>query len=383
MTSHLRILGIRGLPAVHGGFETFAQQLSLHLVGRGWDVTVYNQEQGDGPVSVSEWHGVRRVHIPVKRDDALGTVIFDWKAIGHCLREAREDRDNTLVLTLGYNTAAFNLRLRLAGIRQVMNMDGLEWKRQKWPRPVRVWFWLNERCGCWFADHLVADHPEIKRHLTTRVRADKITVASYGTELVADADTETLSPFGLLPFGYALVIARPEPENSVLEIVQAFSARRRNRMLAVLGRFRPETNAYHRRVMEAASDEVAFLGAIYEQDIVAALRLFCRLYIHGHQVGGTNPSLVEALGAGSPVLAYDNPFNRWVAGDQAALFSGAAQCADRLDALLEDDARLDAMRAASRARHAEAFQLNDIMGQHERLLLQHAPMPAPVPAAHG
>lgn len=362
----LAIMGIRGIPAKHGGFETFAEYLALYLVGRGWDVTVYCQEDGDGDeIRRDEWRGVKRVTIPVKQDGALGTIIFDWKSIRHLLKT-----DAKLVLTLGYNTATFCAPYRLKGIRNLINMDGIEWKRDKWRFYERGWLWFNERFGCLIGDHLVADHPEIKNHLATRVSRDKITMIPYGAPEVLEADASLLPSIGVEPGRYAVVIARPEPENSVLDIVRAFSRKPRGYKLVMLGRYEPEQNAFHKSVLDAASEEVIFPGAIYDRAVVEALRFHARFYIHGHRVGGTNPSLVEALGAGSAVLAHDNQFNRWVAGNGACFFKDEDQCADLLETLWTDDQAIASMRIASKKRFLEEFTWTDILGQYEALLLR-------------
>lgn len=166
------------------------------------------------------------------------------------------------------------------------------------------------------------------------------------------------------------MIARAEPENSLLEIVQV-SRQPRRRKLAVLGKY-DRDNDYHRKVLEAAGEGVVFLGPIYDKKVVRALRYFSSAYVHGHQVGGTNPSLVEALGASNPVIAHDNPFNRWVAGPGACYFNGAASFASLLDELEGDATRLQAMSAASAARHREAFTWEQILGQYEQLLSRFA-----------
>ncbi len=359
------ILGIRGVPAAHGGFETFAEQLALHLVHRGWTVTVYCQVSGKGSVFEDSWKGIRRVNIPTIGDGSAATIIFDWKANNLAARER-----NGVVLTLGYNTAVFCARLRLAGLQNVINMDGIEWKRAKWGRTARVWFWLNDWAGCWLGNHLVADHPEIECHLRTRVRADKVTVIAYGADEVVSANEESVRALGLEPGRYATVIARPEPENSLLEIVSAFSRDRRGIDLLVLGKY-DQGNAYQRRVLESASQEVKFVGAIYDKEVVSALRFHSMLYVHGHQVGGTNPSLVEALGAGNPILAHSNRFNRWVAGEQAAYFDGTEECAAMFDELLAKPERLAAMAKASRDRHRLQFTWEKILGEYEALLALH------------
>lgn len=364
----LAILGTRGIPATYGGFETFAEHMALHLVEHGWEVTVYCQELGTGPVHESVWQGVRLVHVPVASDGARGSINFDWRTACMAAREAQGD-PGALVLTLGYNTALFWFVHRLRGVTNIANMDGIEWKRAKWSRPVQAWFWLNEKLGSWLADHLIADHPEIKRRLTANVPAAKITTIWYGADAVnaADANPDRLAEFGVAPGEYAMVVARAEPENSILEIVTAFSRLRTTRKLLVLGNYRPDENPYHRAVLNAAGSNVIFPGAVYDHPKLDALRFHSRLYVHGHQVGGTNPSLLEALGANSAVLAHDNPFNRWVAGSDAAYFDSIDTCHERLESLMRDDVEIAAMKLHSRSRHAEIFRWQISLGNHEAL----------------
>lgn len=364
MKKQIRILGTRGIPAAHGGFETFAERLALYLAPRGWDVTVYCQEAGRGPIHEDLWHGVRRIAVPVTGSGPAATMLFDWKATWHAAFRPG------LCLTLGYNTAAFCLLLRLRHRTNVINMDGLEWQRAKWGVLARNWLWLNERAGLWVGDHLIADHPEIARHLQQSVNASKVTMLPYGAARIDGASLEPLTGLGLEPGRFLTLIARPEPENSVLEIVRAFSARPRACVLAVLGQY-SQTDAYQRRVLAAAGPEVRFLGAIYDARAVGALRFFSKVYVHGHQVGGTNPSLVEALGAGNAVIAHDNRFNRWVAADAARYFQNETQAAALFDDLLVDEPSLEAMRAHARIRHDASFTWDAILRGYEDLLTRH------------
>jgi glycosyltransferase involved in cell wall biosynthesis len=359
----LRILGTRGIPAAHGGFETFAERLALHLVSRGWRVVVYCQHEGQGTISEDLWQGVHRVHVPVAVEGSKATMVFDWIATRHAARAGEP------CLTLGYNTAVFCALLRRARVPNVINMDGIEWRRDKWGAFAKVWFWLNEAAGARLGDHLVADHPEIARHLQRWVRSVHITTIPYGADSLHALPEVPVRALGLEPGRYATLIARPEPENTVLEAVQAWSRRPRGALLAVLGHYRDD-HPYHRAVRAAAGPEVRFLGAIYEPAVVQALRLHGLLYVHGHRVGGTNPSLVEALGAGNAIVAHDNPFNRWVAGEAARYFrdaDGAARC---FDELLAEPAALQALQARARERHAAAFQWADVLARYERLLLR-------------
>lgn len=362
----IQILGTRGIPAQHGGFETFAEHFALYLVKKGWEVTVYCQEEGDGAIYEDEWHGVHLIHIPIVTEGAKGTIIFDWKSTFHAASR------KIPVLTLGYNTAIFCVLYRLNGIKNIINMDGVEWRRPKWSTFERTWLYLNEKLGAWLGNHLIADHPEIKKHLAHFVSDKKVNVIPYSADIIDSADLNVLDQFGLQKNKYVIIIARPEPENSILEIVKAFSRKDRKMALVVLGNYTPEENEYHNLVLGAASNEVKFVGAIYEQKIVQALRFFSRLYIHGHTVGGTNPSLVEALGARSAVLAHDNKFNRWVAGETARYFSNEDDCAQDLDLLLENESLISKMKTGSYLQMKNNFTWDKVHSSYEQLLLSKA-----------
>jgi glycosyltransferase involved in cell wall biosynthesis len=336
------IMGIRGVPAAHGGFETFAARLAPWLVRNGWNVTVYCEEPFPCEPYESEWQGVRRVHIGYGPDSAINSVKFDWACIGHALRQKVRP---PLVLTLGYNTALFGLRLRAAGITHVINMDGIEWARSKWGPIARAWLYLNDWGGC--------------------VAASQISMIPYGTDLVVHADPAPLAALGLQPGGFMTLIARPEPENSVLEIVRAFSARPRACKLVVLGRFVADRNDYHADVMRAASADVVFPGAIYDAGVLAALRQHGLAYMHGHRVGGTNPSLLEAMGAGNAVVAHDNRFNRWVARQGALYFSDTATCTEAIDQLLAEPALRERLGQLNHDAAASRFAWPLVLTQYE------------------
>ena len=368
----LRILGTRGIPAHHGGFETFAESFAQYMIERGHEVTVYCQTTDHHEVREDYWRGVNRVFLYGSESPA-GTILFDLKSALHAVR-----RDG-LILTLGYNTAVFSLLYSLTGRPSLMNMDGLEWMREKWSGPERLWLRLNELAGAHLSTHLVADHPEIGKHLESLVSPDKVTVIPYGADVSPTSHPGLIEKLGCKPYSYGLCIARPEPENSILQIVSAFSKQSRGYPLLVLGRFKPEENTYHRDVIEAASAEVIFPGAIYEKDLVRALRQFASFYVHGHQVGGTNPSLVEALAAGNAVIAHRNRFNLWTAGPQAKYFESEPELEELLRDLSAHPEQLQTMRAASSAMHKERFQTLAVNEAYETVLQRYVPSDKRVP----
>jgi glycosyltransferase involved in cell wall biosynthesis len=359
------ILGTYGIPAAHGGFETFAEQLALFLVRLGWHVGVYCQHEVDvveNRIRSETWNGVELIHVEVTTRGSLATLDYDWR----CVRDAAK-RSGSVCLVLGYNSALFLPYLRMRGRTIITNMDGIEWRRQKWSRPVRAWFWINEWIAAWSSHYLVADHPAIAEHLATRRSRRTTVMIPYGGVPITTAPVDPVEALGLRHDRYLVSIARIEPENNILEIVQAFSRKKRNAKLAVLGKF-DDACRYHQAIKAAASDEVVFPGAIYEANTVRALRFHARAYVHGHSVGGTNPSLVEALWAGNAVIAHDNPFNRWTAGSKQFFFDSVKSCDLLISSVFENDFGVLRARAAARAQAVGKFKWTGVLEAYERKL---------------
>ena len=243
-------------------------------------------------------------------------------------------------------------------------MDGIEWRRPKWSPAVRAYFWISEWIAAWSSHRLIADHPAIADHLATRRPRRAIATIPYGGDPIRAPSEAPLRALGLAPDRFLVSIARLEPDNNILAFVRAFSRAPRTAKLVVLGNLDPR-NAYHRALQAAAGEGVMFPGAIYEAETVQALRHHARAYLHGHTVGGTNPSLVEALWAGNAVIAHDNPFNRGTAGDEQFYFSDVDGCARAIETVLGDHVAVDAARAAARRRAAD-FAWGDILAAYER-----------------
>lgn len=367
-------MGIRGIPAAHGGFETFAEQLALYLIDRGWAVTAYCQGEGEvtsepQPTVDYLWHGVERRTFTPRSTGPKATIEFDFACARDVLGRPGVD------LVLGYNTAVLNLLQRARGRRVVMNMDGIEWKREKWSFAAKAWLMANELTGLNASTVAIADHPEIARQLARRSWR-KPTMIPYGGHRITDASMDPITSMGLEPNNYYLTICRLEPENSVMQIVQGYCAAPRRHKLVVLGRLDP-AQAFHRALIAAGGDKVFFPGAIYDAGIVGSLRFHARAYLHGHRVGGTNPSLVESLGAGNAVIAHDNVFNRWTAGEGQFFFDGIEKLSLLFDQLETDDAALVRARGAAVQRFERDFRWEKVLGAYERCLLDAGRMTAP------
>ena len=362
----VRILGTHGIPSAYGGFETAAENIAYYLRDKGWRVIVYCQTYGPEQVTEDIFNGVERVIIQVNLLGWRGTARFDWISIAHACRF----RD--ICLTFGYNTGVYNIRQRLLGIPNVINMDGVEWSRKRWGFIKQAILYVNERFAALYGNVLIADHPEIEAYLWTRAPKRKVSMIAYGADLVTETPTEPVRKLGLEPSGYMTLIARSLPENSILELVTGYSARRRHHKLVVLGKYDPQVDPFHRAVLAAASDEVVFAGPIYDKHVVQALRYHASAYLHGHTVGGTNPSLVEAMAAGNAVIAHDNRYNRWVAGDGAVYFDNAESVDRLVGELLADEKRRKALGQASLERFEKHFTWEYIGGEYEKILLRYA-----------
>ncbi len=326
----IAIIGSRGIPAQYGGFETFAEELAVRLVKQGVDVTVYCEGRS-GP---DTYAGVQLEYVPTPHLGGLTTVLHDFRA----LWQARKKYD--VVYMLGYGTSLFCMMPKLAGTEVWMNMDGVEWKRDKWGILGKTWWKMMEAIAQYVPHLMIADAEAIKSFLQNRhTSLPDIVVIPYGaTSLDAKPDPTALEEWGVKPNEFHLVVSRFEPENHVREIFQGYSNSKSPYPLIALGTTRKPT-AYTKSLDAIArrDERIILPGPIYDRRI-DALRYYARTYLHGHSVGGTNPSLLEAMGSGNAIIAHDNEFNREVAGEAAAYFSSSANVAMLIEELDSDEA---------------------------------------------
>jgi len=204
-------------------------------------------------------------------------------------------------------------------------MDGVEWARSKWSWSAKLWLKIMEAVAMWTPNRIIADADEILKHLETRYsHLPPSTFIPYGAEVIDIPPLESiLDEWNLQSKSYLLVVCRLEPENHLLEIIQGYRASTVAMPLIILGNHLAET-PYVKSLVGYSSENIRFLGTVYDHDKLLALRYHSYAYLHGHSVGGTNPSLLEAMGCGNGILAHDNKFNREVAGVSALYFKDAA-----------------------------------------------------------
>lgn len=309
----IAILGTRGIPARYGGFETFAERLATRLVELGHSVTVFCESGSDTRPDI--YQGVKLEYVASPQVGPLTTILFDLA----CLWRARRDFD--IVYMLGYGTAFFCFLPRLWGSRVWINMDGIEWARAKWSLPARLYLRLMESIAMWTPNRIVADADAIRVHLERRHwHVPNCAVIPYGSDVVdSTPDCNLLEEWNLRPGKYYLVVCRFEPENHVLEIAEGFRASSTKLPLIMVGDHK-STRHYVQQLRFINDARVRLIGTVYDKEKLEALRFHCRAYFHGHSVGGTNPSLLEAMGCGNIVVAHDNPFNREVLQDLGLFF---------------------------------------------------------------
>jgi glycosyltransferase involved in cell wall biosynthesis len=294
-------------------------RIAQELTTRGVKVLVVGDADNGSAGAVADVGGVTVTYSRYSKP--ARPLRFYWDSL-RIARAARSD----LAIVCGTPGGA----LGFLGGRQLAiltNPDGLESRRPKWSPLMRALFLGSERLAVWFSDAIVCDSRAIRDYYRDRHRASRTYVAEYGAEpnRLARADQpaswEDVFP-DLVWRGYHLVVARMEPENQLELIARGFAERNGNGMpLVIVSNLRD--SAYSRRVMGAACEGVRFLGPIYDQDKLRLLRAGAYAHVHGHTVGGTNPSLVEAMAAGNPLVCHDNAFNRETAHDAGKYFGSA------------------------------------------------------------
>ena len=355
----IALMGTRGVPAQYGGFETAAEEIGQRLVARGHEVVVYCRNPGQVR---TEYLGMRLVNLPAVRARAAETLSHTALSAAHAALRDRPD----MVFLFNAANAPFLPLLRGAGIPVAVHVDGLEWMRGKWgPRAASYYRWAEARSARW-ADAVIADAHGIADHL---LAAHGVTARylPYGAPIVAP-DDHRLAELAVASRAYHLVVARFEPENHVREIVAGYVGSSCRLPLLVVGDA-PYAHAYRAEVRAAADGDprVRFLGSIWDAELLDTLYGHALTYLHGHSVGGTNPSLLRAMGAGAPVVAFDVTFNREVAGSAGVWFTDPAGVARACRAAEDDPQSAAARGRQGRADVAVRYRWDDVAAGYEAL----------------
>ncbi len=355
----IALLGTRGVPPRYGGFETCVEQVGLRLVQAGHDVVVYCRTGKPSEPPMTEYRGMRLVQLPALHRKTLETLSHTAASTAHLMT-------HTVDVALVFNVANAPIlpALRARGIPVATHVDGLEWKRAKWQGAGRRYYRLAESIAVRWSDALIADAQVIADYYRAEFGAASELIA-YGAPIVSGDRPELLDGLGLEPNRYHLVVARFEPENNVDVIVDGYRRSAAKLPLVVVGSA-PYADAYTARVHGLADERVRFLGGVWDQDLLDQLYANCTTYLHGHSVGGTNPSLLRAIGAGAATTAFDVVFNREVLRDAGRFF----RCADDVAAEIQQaEAAPEETERRGRwaQRSAHRYDWDDVAALYEAL----------------
>ena len=375
---HVFIIGSRGLPAQYGGFETFVDELVSHQQSDQIKYHVANLSKGASGKH-SDYKTADVFDIKARHFGPANVIFYDRDAINYALSYIKENKImNPIFYVLGNTLGAFighyAKKIHKIGGKLLVNPDGLEWKRSKWVKPIQMYLKFSEQKMAKIADLIISDNQGIEDYLKAEYGDVTSTVIAYGTNPAARDMAIDMTWFDAQEVklkDYYLVVGRFVPENNYEAIIQNFMASDTTRDLVIITNH--QGNPYFDKLREITGFEqdkrVKFVGTVYNKKTLTAIRQQAFAYIHGHAVGGTNPGLLEAMGATDLNLVYDVSFNRNVALDSALFWQ-----LDNLTALIAQAEKLETLeidQLATRARAiiAEKYTWERIVTQYERLFL--------------
>jgi glycosyltransferase involved in cell wall biosynthesis len=369
MTKGLRIavIGCRGIPAGYGGFETFAEELTPRLVERGHDVTVYCRRGYTGEAMADEYKGVRLRYTPYLKRRELEQLSHEFTSIADSVR-----RKFDLYYFLGTRSAPMYVPLRAARKRViVVNTDGLEWKRRKWPPIGRAYLrfaeWVAVRLA---SDFLISDAKAIRQYFLDTYHHESKYLTN-GAHIYTELPEGALDQWSLTPGEYYLIACRIEPENNIDLIIKEFVASGSPRELVIVGGMNYETPYWQELQDLGRGHRVRFLGPVYGPMLVEYLHLGCYGYLHGHEVGGTNPALLKAMGCANGVIALDTPFNSENLEDTGLLWTKApGSLADQIVWADDHPAEFRELGLQAQQRIRELYTWDMVADNHDRFFRQ-------------
>lgn len=360
----IAILGTKGIPNNYGGFEQFAEYLSIGLVKLGHQVTVYNPSFH--PFSESSFNGVgiEKVFSPEKFIGGAANFIYDHLCLKHALTQNFD-----IIYEAGYHSVALSYRfLKIKNLTKpavLTNMDGLEWKRSKWNFLTRRLIRKLEEIAIRESPYLISDNEGIRNYYLREFNRDSFFLP-YGADPVEDANANFLISYGIEPNRYFILVARLEPENNIDMVIDGYLRSSTNYPLLVVGNHKTPYGNYLKKFFRNV--KVRFIGGVYNKSELDALRQFSLGYFHGHSVGGTNPSLLEAMACHCFILAHGNEFNRSVLQESAFYFENKGEIINLVKGI--DQLRKDSYKQFERDntdRIQNQYNWSIIVRQHESL----------------
>ncbi len=359
----IAIMGIRGIPANYGGFETFAEELSTRLVQRGHEVTVYGRSNNI-KFEGKTYRGVRLAILPTIRHKYFDTVAHTFLCVLHSLTQKYD-----AILICNSANAVFSWIPRLKGMPVALNVDGLEWKRQKWNMLGKAFYRLSEWLATFCVNEVVTDAREIERYYWERFHK-RSTYIPYGAPMERVETQEVLRQFNLQPKQYVLYVSRFEPENNPHRVVKAFEEVKTDLKLVMVGDA-PYNGRFIQELKSTKDPRIIFTGYVFGRGY-RELQSNAFLYIQGTEVGGTHPALLEGMGHGNCVLANDVPEHREVLGDAGFFFvlGHNGDLRDKLQNLVDNPKLVERTGQKALARIRDHYTWDHITESYERFFMR-------------
>ena len=326
----IAILGTRGIPNHYGGFEQFAEFFSVYLVEKGHEVYCYNSH--NHKFQEKTFHGVNIIHQndPEHKFGTFGQFIYDY----NCIMDSRK-RDFDIILQLGYTSNSIWIFLLPKKPIIITNMDGLEWKRTKYSKPVQQFLKFAERLAANSSDYLVSDSIGIEKFLKEKYKKESTYIA-YGAYPFDSPNEDFLKEYNVEKQNFNMIMARFEPENNLDMVLEGVAQSNDKTPILVIGKHETKYGEYLKNKFKS-HENIRFLGGIYNLEHLNNLRYFSKLYFHGHSVGGTNPSLLEAMASQALVIAHNNDFNKGILKENGIYFSNPSEVKNILESVKKID----------------------------------------------
>jgi len=360
------MLGLYGMPLeqLHfTGFETGFGEIAPRLVAAGHEVTIYCRgSHYPDNLRVSEYKGVKLKYVPSPGGKNLSGLVATLFASLHALVFGRYDLFFFVNVGMGHHAAM----CRVLGARVVMNVNGLDWKRAKWGPVARLYFRSAARSAIRFCNRLVTDAEAMRKFYLDEF-GKETTMIAYGAYVESSENPDAVRQFGVEPGDYYLIASRLIPENHADVIILGFLESGTSKKLVIAGGANYDS-PFHRGLREIATDRVIFTGHINDQAVIKELHCNCFAYVHGHSVGGTNPSLLKAMGYGNCILALDTVFNREVLDDTGLFFPrDEKKLAELMQRVERDPGLVDELRRKAPRRIEKEYTWNKVSAQYDQL----------------
>lgn len=360
------MLGLYGMPMTNlhfTGFETGFGEIAPRLVEAGHEIVIYCR-RGSYPeaMRVPTYRGVRLVYVPSPGGKNFSGLIATFFAVLHALATGRYDIFFFVNVGMGHHAVL----CRALGKKVVMNVDGLDWTRAKWGPVARWYFFSAARSAVRFCTELVTDAEAMRVFYLERFKKET-TMIAYGACVETSQRPELIARFGVEPDDYYLIASRLIPENHADLIVRAFLQSGSKKKLVIAGGANYDS-PFHRELRSLAGEKIILTGHIDDQEVIRELHCNCFAYVHGHSVGGTNPSVLKAMGYGNCVLALDTVFNREVLAEGGIFFPrDEGVLAGDMRALEANPARVAELRRMGPERIRKNYTWEKIAGQYDTL----------------